>query len=80
MAVGEGIMSFWPSPEIAVESSGFMILRPFTPQASTGSTTVFRTCILSLGHSRFAFRNTFGSQLYFIMTPASVSCGFTVCM
>ena len=80
MVVGVGIMSFWPSPEIAVESSGFRILRPFTPQASTGSTTVFRICILSLGHNRFALRKTFGSQLYFIMTPASVSCGFTVCI
>ena len=78
MVVGVGMMSFGPSPEISVEPSGLVILRPFTPQASTGSTTVFRTCILSLGHNRFAFRKTWGLQLYLIMTPAIVSCGFTV--
>ena len=79
-AVGVGMnSSIRPPAALPGELSGSGILRPFTPQASTGRTTVFLTCILSLGHNRFAFRKTLGLQLYFIMTPARVSAGFTLC-
>jgi hypothetical protein len=46
---------------------------PLTPHASTGTTIVFRTWIVSFGHIRFAFLITAASQLYFNATPAIVS-------
>lgn len=46
---------------------------PFTPQASTGTTTTFRVCTLSCDHNRFAFCSTPCWQLYRIARPASVS-------
>ena len=50
---------------------------PLTPHASTGSTIVFRTWIVSFGHIRFAFLITGASQLYFNATPAIVSAACT---
>lgn len=60
-------------------ASGPCTGRPLTPQASTGSTIVFLERIVSLGHIRLALRSTACSQLYFMQTPASVSCFLTWC-
>jgi hypothetical protein len=60
-------------------ASGPCAGRPLTPHASTGSTTAFFVCTLSLGHIRFDLRSIAWSQLYLMLMPASVSCGRTVC-
>jgi hypothetical protein len=83
---GTGALLFEPSPyspsrrSSSGRASGPCTGRPLTPQASTGSTTCFLYCTLSFGHMRFALRRTAWSQLYLMLSPASVSCGRTVCM
>ena len=64
------------SPLMCISSS--VSFRPRTLQASIGRYTVFRICMRSLGHSRFAFLKTGAVQLYLIITPASVSSGLTL--
>jgi hypothetical protein len=80
---GTGALLLEPSPyspsnkSSAGRASGPWTGLPFTPHASTGSTTCFLICMLSLGHIRLAFRSTACSQLYLMQIPASVSCGRT---
>lgn len=65
------------SLSVGLSSWGAATGFPFTPQASTGRTKVFRTWGVSLCHIRFAFRNTEAWQLYLIVIPAIVSWGLT---
>jgi hypothetical protein len=83
--VGLSCMVMVSSPNKSISgllssTPGSGIFLPFTVLPSTGIIINLRLCMGSFGHIRLALRKMPALQLYFMLSPANVSPGLTLCI